>query len=152
MYTVFCCILKHSNSSYVLIQLCFYFCTDPGVWNLGVWPLELVSNEPKLLCVVQIFPNTFMHVVKLGFEGNILSLLCGDGTCYCTSSGSKSKSCMCILILQFLNEPFNLMFNFCPVLPPYFCIMLTPLLEFLLFILFFMYYYFLLLPCGESIL
>jgi hypothetical protein len=44
------------------------------------------------------------------------------------------------------------MFNFCPVLPPYFCIMLTPLLEFLLFILFFMYYYFLLLPCGQSIL
>jgi hypothetical protein len=27
-------------------------CISPGVWNLVVWPLELVPNEPKLLCVV----------------------------------------------------------------------------------------------------
>jgi hypothetical protein len=27
-------------------------CIDPGVWNLGVYPLELVFEDPKLLCEV----------------------------------------------------------------------------------------------------
>ncbi len=67
-------------------------CTDPSVWNLGVWPLELVFNEPKLLCVIQISPNTFMHVAEHGFKGNIPSFFYGDGTdCY-TFGGSHSKS------------------------------------------------------------
>jgi hypothetical protein len=48
--------------------------------------MELIPNEPKLLCVVQTFPNTFMHVTKLGLEGNIPSLFCGDGT-YCWTFG-----------------------------------------------------------------
>jgi hypothetical protein len=48
-------------------------CIDLGVWKLGMWPLERVLEEPKILCVVQIFPNTFVHVVKLGLEGSILS-------------------------------------------------------------------------------
>jgi len=35
--------------------------------------VELVPNEPKLLCAIQTFPNTFMLVAELGLEGNIPS-------------------------------------------------------------------------------
>ncbi len=42
--------------------------------------------------VVHTSPNTFMHVTKFGLEGNIPSLICGDGTNYCTYGGSWSKS------------------------------------------------------------
>jgi hypothetical protein len=37
-------------------------CTNPSVWNLGVWPLELVPNEPRLLCAVQTSPNAFVPI------------------------------------------------------------------------------------------
>jgi len=50
--------------------------------------LELVLDELKLLCVVQTFPNTFMHVAKLGLDDNIPSFFCGDGIDCCTSGGS----------------------------------------------------------------
>ncbi len=59
---------------------------------------ELVPNEPKLLCAIQTSPNTFMHVAKLGLEGNIPSLLCGDGIDYWTSGGFRSKSCICFFV------------------------------------------------------
>jgi hypothetical protein len=35
-----------------------------------------------------------MHVAKLGFEGNIPSLFCGDGIDCCIFGGSQSKSCI----------------------------------------------------------
>jgi hypothetical protein len=47
--------------------------TNPSVWDLGVCPLELVYEDPKLLCEVQISPKMFVPVVELGLEGNILS-------------------------------------------------------------------------------
>jgi hypothetical protein len=40
-------------------------CINFGVWNLGARPLELVHEEPRLLCVVQISPNIFVIVAKL---------------------------------------------------------------------------------------
>jgi hypothetical protein len=54
--------------------------------------LELVPDEPKLVCAVHISPNTFMHIAKLGYEGSIPSFFCGDGIDYCTFGGSHSKS------------------------------------------------------------
>jgi hypothetical protein len=39
--------------------------------------LKLVLEEPRLLCAIQIFPNTFVHVAELSLEGNIPSLFCG---------------------------------------------------------------------------
>jgi hypothetical protein len=54
--------------------------------------MELISNEPRLLCVVQISPNTFVPIAEVGLEGNISSLFCGIGIdCY-TFGGSGSKS------------------------------------------------------------
>jgi hypothetical protein len=54
--------------------------------------VKLVPDELKLFYVVQTSLNTFMFVVELGFESNIPSLFCGDGTnCY-TFSGFMSKS------------------------------------------------------------
>jgi hypothetical protein len=39
-----------------------------------------------------------MPIAKLGLEGNIPSLFCGDGIDYCTSGGSWSKSSICSFI------------------------------------------------------
>jgi hypothetical protein len=50
--------------------------------------LEFVFDEPRLLCVIQTSPNTFMFVAKLGFEGIIPSFFYGGGTYYYTFSGS----------------------------------------------------------------
>ncbi len=70
-------------------------CIDPGVWNLGVSPLELIFEKRKLRCEVQITPNTFVHVAELGIEGSIPSLFYGIRTNCCTYSGFGSKSYIC---------------------------------------------------------
>jgi len=56
--------------------------------------MELVFEEPKLLCVIHISPNIFVPIVELGLEGSIPSLFCGIGINCCTSGGSNSKSCI----------------------------------------------------------
>jgi hypothetical protein len=48
-------------------------CKDPGVWNLGIYPLELVYEDLRLLCEVQISPNVFEFIAELGLEGGITS-------------------------------------------------------------------------------
>ncbi len=73
-------------------------CTDPNVWNLGVCPLKLIFEEPKLMCEIYIFPKIFVRVVKLGFESNISSLFCGTKTNCCTFGNSSSRSCICSII------------------------------------------------------
>ncbi len=94
----FICTLYFNTCWNIIIVLLFSSnftsipCIDPGVWNLGVWPLELVPYELRFLCAIQTFPNTFMLVVKLGFEGSITSFFGGDGTNCCTFCGSPSKS------------------------------------------------------------
>jgi hypothetical protein len=82
---VICTLYSVTYWNIVVISLCSStfassLCTDPSVLNLGISPLEFVHDEPSLLCVVQTSPNTFMHVIGLGFEGIIPSLFCGDGT------------------------------------------------------------------------
>jgi hypothetical protein len=50
--TILLCSFKFTSSPY----------TNSGVWNLGVCPLELAHEEPRLLCVVQISPNIFVLI------------------------------------------------------------------------------------------
>jgi hypothetical protein len=81
--------------------------TNLGVWNLRVWPLELVPYEPRFLCAVHISP--IETIVELGFEGNIPSLLFGDGTNYCTYSGSM-QNLVCVPLLTVEFETLTLLF------------------------------------------
>ncbi len=62
-----------------------------GVWNLGIYRLELVYEEPRFMCEVQISPNTFVPIIELGLEGSIYSLFCDC----CTFGRSSSKSYLC---------------------------------------------------------
>jgi hypothetical protein len=48
-------------------------CTNFGVWNLGVYPLELVYKYLKLLCEIKISPKIFVYVTEFCFEGSIPS-------------------------------------------------------------------------------
>jgi hypothetical protein len=57
-----------------------------SIWNLGVYPLELLSKKLGLLHEVQISPKMFVLVAKLGLEGSIPSLFYGIGIICCTSS------------------------------------------------------------------
>jgi hypothetical protein len=57
-----------------------------------------MHDEPRLMCVVQTSPNTFMLIAKLGLEGNIPSLFNGDGIDCCISSGFKAKSHICSFV------------------------------------------------------
>jgi hypothetical protein len=67
--------------------------------NLGICPLELVFEKPKLMCAVKISPNIYVHVVELSFKGSIPSLFYGTGIDWCTSSRFKFKSYICSSIV-----------------------------------------------------
>ncbi len=69
--------------------------TNFGVWNLWVYPLELVPKEPRLLCVIHISTCIFVLVVELNLEGSTPSLLCGIGIDCCTYDGFRSKFYIC---------------------------------------------------------
>jgi hypothetical protein len=70
-------------------------CTNLGVWNLRIYPLELIYEKPRLLCEVQIFPKMFVLVAELSLKKNIPSLFYGIGVDYYTFDKSGSSSYIC---------------------------------------------------------
>jgi hypothetical protein len=57
--------------------------------------MEVILEEFKLLCAIQISPNIFVLIIKLGLEGSILSIFCGIGIDCCTFCGFNSRSYIC---------------------------------------------------------
>jgi hypothetical protein len=103
------CALSIAYWHILIVILCsssfaFSPCTNLSVWNLGIYPLELVYEKPRLLCEVHISPKMFVHVAKLGFEGNVPSLLCGIKVDYCTSSKFGSTSCIYYFISSWTSD------------------------------------------------
>jgi hypothetical protein len=54
-----------------------------------------IPKEPKFLCVVKNFPNIFVPIAKLGFEGSILSLFYGTKIDCCSFGGFRSMFYIC---------------------------------------------------------
>jgi hypothetical protein len=46
-------------------------CIDPSVLNLGVFALELVFEDFKLLCEFQISAKMFIPRAELGLKGSV---------------------------------------------------------------------------------